>query len=208
MALRWQEQGASRLHVIDLDGAFSGEGMHVGIARAIFGAVRIPVQFGGGLRTLDQIERILDMGADRAIVGTVALRDPDVVEQAVRRRGQAVLVGIDARAGSVAVQGWIEQSSESALQLARRVAAIGIERIVYTDIARDGMLAGVNVEQTAAIAQASGLKVIASGGVATEADVRAVWARRECGIEGIILGRALYEGTVHFRDVQSRVAHW
>ncbi len=208
IALRWQEQGAARLHVVDLDGAFGGDARHASLARSLFAALRIPVQFGGGLRTLQQIERILALGADRVVVGTVALEQPDIVEEAVRLHGAAVAVGIDARGGRVAVRGWVEQSSRSALDLARRMGAIGVERIIYTDIARDGMLTGVNVAETAAVARQSGLKVIASGGVAGTTDVRGLWELRDAGIEGVILGRALYERKVDFMKLREELQGW
>jgi phosphoribosylformimino-5-aminoimidazole carboxamide ribotide isomerase len=208
MALRWQDQGATRLHVVDLDGAFAGDGKHTAVARSLFAALHIPVQFGGGLRTLEQIERILDMGADRAVVGTVALEHPEIVEEAVRRDGAAIVVGIDARGGRVAVRGWIEQSVLSALELARRMGEIGVERIIYTDIARDGMLTGVNVDETAALARQSGQKVIASGGVSGQDDVRRLWDARDAGIEGVILGRALYESKIDFVELRQRMGQW
>jgi phosphoribosylformimino-5-aminoimidazole carboxamide ribotide isomerase len=208
MGLRWQDQGAARLHLVDLDGAFAGDGRHTAIARRLFSALRIPVQFGGGLRTLDQIERILDLGAARAVVGTVALEHPGIVEEAVRRRGSAVVVGIDARAGQVAVRGWVEQSTLSAVDLARKMGELGVERIIYTDISRDGMLTGANVEESASLARETGLKVIASGGVSCPDDVRRVWENRDAGIEGVILGRALYENRIDFADLQERMRLW
>lgn len=208
MALHWQDQGAERLHLVDLDGAFSGEGPHLQVAAAIFRTLRIPVQYGGGLRTLEQIGRILDLGARRAIVGTAAITDPQVLEEAVKRWCGSLAVAIDARAGVVAVRGWTDQSGVSALELAERVKRIGIERVIYTDVSRDGTFRGVNIEETEALARRSGLKVIASGGVTTADDVYGLWRRRQAGIEGVILGRSLYEKRLDFRNVKSQLNSW
>lgn len=208
MALHWQEMGATRLHLIDLDGAFSGETSHSEVARAIFRGLKIPVQFGGGLRRLDQIERILDLGASRAILGTVAVEHPEIVEEAVQRWSGAIVVSIDARGGRVALRGWIDQASVSAAELARRMRYLGVERVVYTDVSRDGMLAGANVEETERISRAAGVRVIASGGVSGVEDVRRLWERRSVGIEGVILGRALYEGRIDFADLLRKISAW
>ncbi|MDI9611755.1 MAG: 1-(5-phosphoribosyl)-5-[(5-phosphoribosylamino)methylideneamino]imidazole-4-carboxamide isomerase [Acidobacteriota bacterium] len=208
MALHWETEGATRLHLVDLDGAFSGRSAHLDIARSIFRSLKIPVEFGGGLRTLDQIEAVFDLGADRVILGTVAVDNPAVVAEAVRRHPGSVLAGIDARQGKVALRGWVEQTPVAAVDLARDMKALGVERIVYTDVARDGMLTGVNVEETEKVARESGLRVIASGGVASEADVRALWLRRDAGIEGVILGRALYDGKIDFRSLRARMTSW
>ena len=208
VALKWEQEGATRLHLIDLDGAFSGRTAHSEIARSIFGTVRIPVQIGGGIRTLEQIERLLALGASRVILGTVAIEHPELVETAVGRHGSAVVVGIDARKGRVALRGWLKQSDTSAVDLARRMKAIGIERVIYTDIARDGMLYGVNLEETERLARAAQIPVIASGGVSGIQDVRDLWERRAAGIEGVILGRALYEKKLDLRDATRALAAW
>ncbi len=199
-ALFWQEQGATRLHLVDLDGAFSGEARHFEAVRAIFRALEIPVQFGGGVRTLDHIERLLDSGADRVILGTIAVEHPEIVEEAVRRHGEAIVAGVDARNGVVALRGWVDLSSLSALDVARRMKSLGVRRIIYTDVSRDGMLSGINVRDTAHLAREAGIGVIASGGAAGMDDIRALWQSRECGIEGVILGRALYEKRLDFRE--------
>jgi phosphoribosylformimino-5-aminoimidazole carboxamide ribotide isomerase len=208
MALKWAQEGATRLHVIDLDGAFSGQTAHSEIARSIFATARIPVQIGGGIRTLDQVERLLALGAARVIFGTAAIEHPDVVETAVRRHGNAIVVGIDARDGRVALRGWRTQSSVPAVDLARRMKAIGIERIIYTDIARDGMLYGVNLDETERLAREAQVSVIASGGVVGIQDVRDLWERRAGGIEGVILGRALYERKIDLRQATRALAAW
>jgi len=195
MALHWQSQGARRLHLVDLDGAFSGHPVHLEIARAILRSIRIPVQYGGGVRSVAHVDELMEVGAARVILGTVAVEHPEVVEASVRRHGSdAIIVGIDARDGEAAVRGWVGRSGMRAVELGRRVADIGITRIVYTDVSRDGMLRGVNIAETERMARETSLKVIASGGVAGPEDVRKLSDRREVGIEGVILGRALYEG--------------
>jgi phosphoribosylformimino-5-aminoimidazole carboxamide ribotide isomerase len=208
MALHWQEQGASRLHLVDLDGAFSGQARHLDTARSIFRGLKIPVQFGGGLRTLEQIEKILDLGAGRAIVGTLAVEHPEIVEEAARRHPDAIVAGVDARNGLVAVRGWLDRTSLRASDLAREMKKIGVRRIIYTDVSRDGMMRGVNYEETAALARESEMRVIASGGVSSEFDVRELWLRRASGIEGVILGRSLYEKTIDLRRLRALVASW
>jgi phosphoribosylformimino-5-aminoimidazole carboxamide ribotide isomerase len=208
MALHWEAQGATRLHLVDLDGAFSGRAAHLEIAKSIFRALKIPVQFGGGLRTLEQIETILELGAARAIVGTVAVDDPKVVEEAVHRHPNAIIVGIDARKGKVALRGWVDQTPLKATELALRMKDLGVERVIYTDVARDGMLRGVNYLETENLCRETGIRVIASGGVSDVEDVRALWKRRSCGIEGVILGRALYDGKIDFADLRAQLSTW
>jgi phosphoribosylformimino-5-aminoimidazole carboxamide ribotide isomerase len=208
MALYWEAQGATRLHLVDLDGAFSGQAAHLDVAKSIFRALKIPVQFGGGLRTLPQIETVLDLGAERAIVGTVAVEAPGIVEEAVRRHPAAIIVGIDARKGNVALRGWIDQTALTAVELALRMKDLGVQRVIYTDVARDGMLRGVNYQETENLCRETGIRVIASGGVSEVGDVRALWERRACGIEGVILGRALYEGKLDFGGLRAQVLSW
>jgi phosphoribosylformimino-5-aminoimidazole carboxamide ribotide isomerase len=208
MALHWEQQGATRLHLVDLDGAFSGKTAHLEIAKSIFRSLKIPVQFGGGLRALNQIETILELGAQRAIVGTIAVDDPQVVEEAVRRYPGAIVVGIDARKGNVALRGWVDQTKLTAVELALRMKDLGVERVIYTDVARDGMLRGVNYLETEKLCRDTGLRVIASGGVSNAEDVRALWERRISGIEGVILGRALYDGKLDFSDLRAQVLSW
>jgi phosphoribosylformimino-5-aminoimidazole carboxamide ribotide isomerase len=208
MALHWEELGAARLHLVDLDGAFSGQSAHLEIAKSIFRSLKIPVQFGGGLRTLQQIETILNLGAKRAILGTVAVDHPEIVEEAVRRFPQAIVVGIDARNGNVALRGWVDQTKVTAVELARRMKNLGIERIIYTDVARDGMLRGVNCEETETVCREAEIKVIASGGVSEIGDIKALWDRRSFGIEGVILGRALYDRKMDFADLRKQMLTW
>jgi phosphoribosylformimino-5-aminoimidazole carboxamide ribotide isomerase len=208
MALHWETLGATRLHLVDLDGAFSGLSAHLEIAKAIFRSLKIPVQFGGGLRTLEQIETILDLGAARTILGTVAVENPEIVEEAVRRHPDAIVVGIDARMGNVALRGWVEQTALTAAELALRMKNLGIQRVIYTDVARDGMLSGVNYQETEKLCRETGMKVIASGGVSGIDDVQALWDRNACGIEGVILGRSLYDKKIDFADLQARMLNW
>ena len=208
MALHWESQGASRLHLVDLDGAFSGQAAHLGVAKSIFRALKIPVQFGGGLRTLEQIETILDLGAARAILGTVAVDNPEVVEQAVLRHPEAIVVGIDARNGRVALRGWVDQTVVTAVELARRMKGLGVKRILYTDVSRDGMLRGVNFTETENLCREAGIAVIASGGVSGVEDIKALWERRAGGIEGVILGRALYDRKLDFADALAQLRSW
>lgn len=213
VARRWAVQGAEWLHVVNLDGAFSGQGQGSGQGQEpdldlslglnlrrlteIRAATVLPIQFGGGIRTVDDVAQALALGATRVVLGTVAVRKPEVVAQAVTRfDAERVVVGIDARDGMVATHGWQETSALDALTVARRMAELGVLRIVFTDIARDGTLTGVNVAATAALARESGLKVIASGGVATLEDIRALAAHLAEGIEGVIVGQALYTGAV------------
>jgi len=196
VARRWAAEGARWLHVVNLDGAL-GEASQRNLEalQAILAAVEIPVQFGGGLRSSADVDRVLELGVARVVLGTVAVRQPEVVTEALARHGaQRVCVGIDARDGRVAIHGWQDTSTVEALTLAKQMAALGVRRLVYTDIARDGMLTGVNVAATARLAADSGLAVIASGGVASLEDIRALAAQRCAGIAGVIIGMALYRG--------------
>jgi phosphoribosylformimino-5-aminoimidazole carboxamide ribotide isomerase len=200
MARHWAQQGASWLHVVNLDGAFadaraSHHALPINLRRlqAIRAATELPIQFGGGIRSLDDMTLALDLGATRVVLGTVAVQNPDLVQQALTRFGpQRVVVGIDARDGMVATHGWLSTSDVQATDLARTMQATGVQRIVYTDISRDGMLSGVNVAASVALARASGLQVIASGGVGSLDDIRALLPYAQDGIEGVIIGQALY----------------
>jgi phosphoribosylformimino-5-aminoimidazole carboxamide ribotide isomerase len=206
MALHWENLGARRLHLVDLDGAFSGAAAHLEIARSIFQTLKIPVEFGGGLRTIDQIEKILELGAERAILGTVAVDHPEVVAEAVKRfSSTSIVVGIDARKGKVALRGWVDVTTVAAAELARQMKDLGVERVIYTDVARDGMLSGVNYQETEALCRDAGIRVIASGGVTSVDDVRTLWGSRRSGIEGVILGRALYDRKIDFAELQAQL---
>ncbi|MEJ5312684.1 MAG: 1-(5-phosphoribosyl)-5-[(5-phosphoribosylamino)methylideneamino]imidazole-4-carboxamide isomerase [Anaerolineae bacterium] len=194
VARRWQAAGATWLHVVNLDGAFGEGGRKNVTALARILTTGMWVQFGGGVRDLETVRRVLDMGVARVVLGTVAVENPAVVEQALADFGpERLAVGIDARDGYVRTRGWREAAPLTALELAHQWAALGGRWLIFTDIARDGMSSGVNVEATAALAQATGLAVIASGGVATLEDVQRV---RNVGLSGVIIGRALYEGHI------------
>ena len=192
----FEEQGFEYLHVVDLDGAFAGESRNGAAVEAIIKAVQMPVQLGGGIRTLVHIEAWLGKGLSRVILGTVALRDPELVKAAARAFPGRIAVGIDARGGKVAVEGWAETSELDVIELARRFEGAGVAAIVYTDIDRDGVLSGINWDGTLNLARAVTIPVIASGGLASMADIERL-SRPECQIlEGAITGRALYDGRI------------
>jgi phosphoribosylformimino-5-aminoimidazole carboxamide ribotide isomerase len=190
------ETGFAWLHVVDLDGAFAGRSVNGAAVRAIRREVDLRIQLGGGIRDRAAIDYWLDLGIDRIVLGTVALRDSALVRRAAADYPGRVVVGIDSRGGRVAVEGWAETSEIAAVELAQRFADAGVAAIVYTDIARDGALSGVDAEGTAGFARQVGLPVIASGGIATLADIAALAAHAEDGIEGAICGRALYDGRI------------
>lgn len=192
----FQSSGFDRLHLVDLNGAFEGKPVNAAAVESILAATDLPAQLGGGIRDLETIEIWLEKGLSRVILGTIALRDPDIVKQACKLFPGHIAVGIDARDGQVAVQGWAETSSTTALDLARKFEDAGVEAIIYTDIDRDGALQGVNVEATRDLAAAVSIPVIASGGVASLEDIRNLRAVESSGIEGVIIGRALYDGRI------------
>jgi phosphoribosylformimino-5-aminoimidazole carboxamide ribotide isomerase len=187
-------QGFEYLHVVDLDGAFAGKPMNAHAVEAMLKAVTMPVQLGGGIRDLGTVEAWLGKGIARVIIGTAAVRDPDFVKQAARTFPGRVAVGLDARAGKVAVEGWAETSEITALEIARRFEDAGVAAIIFTDIARDGLLKGLNLDATIALADRISVPVIASGGLASIEDVRAMLAPRASRLAGAIAGRALYDG--------------
>jgi phosphoribosylformimino-5-aminoimidazole carboxamide ribotide isomerase len=200
MARRWEALGARWLHVVDLDGARAGQPRQAPLVAAICAAVRIPVQVGGGLRTAAAVERVLETGAARAVVGTVAVRDPALCAALCREFPGRIAVGIDARDGLVRVAGWLEGEAVEAATLARAAAQRGAACIVSTDIGRDGMQDGPDLAGTRAVARAAGIPVIASGGVGAIDQVRAVAALEPDGVAGVIVGRALYTGAVSLAD--------
>ena len=186
--------GFSWLHVVDLNGAFAGRSVNGAAVRSIRGAVDLRIQLGGGIRDRDAIESWLDLGIDRVVLGTAALRDPEFVRRAAADRPGAIVVGIDARGGRVAVEGWAETTEIEAVEFARRFEDCGVVAIVFTDIARDGALSGVDAEAVANTARRVRIPVIASGGVSSLADIAALKAHEKDGIAGVICGRALYDG--------------
>jgi phosphoribosylformimino-5-aminoimidazole carboxamide ribotide isomerase len=196
MARKWAELGAELIHVVDLDGAFAGKPVNREAVLAIARAVDIPIELGGGLRDLATIRSYLGAGVGRAILGTAAHKDPGLVRSACAEFPGRIAVGIDAKDGKVSIRGWAEITDLPAIELARRYEGLAIAAIIFTDIARDGMLTGPAVASTAELAHAIKIPVIASGGVATLADVRAVLAHERDGITGVITGRAIYEGTL------------
>jgi phosphoribosylformimino-5-aminoimidazole carboxamide ribotide isomerase len=197
VATRFRDAGIRRLHVVDLEGAKAGRPVQGAAVKSILEAVgTIPVQLGGGLRTIEGVDEAVGWGLDRVILGTAALRDPDLVQVAAENHPGRIVVGIDARDGNVAVEGWTDSSETTAVDLGKRFEDVGVAAIVYTDIARDGMLTGPNLPQTAALARALSIPVIVSGGVATTQDIIDSAALRDKGICGVIVGRAIYTGSV------------
>lgn len=201
MAEKWQSQGAEFLHLVDLDGALAGGPQNLSVVRDILSAINIPAELGGGIRTMENIEEVLSLGIRRVILGSAAVRDPELVKSACEEYGgDRIVVGIDAKDGIVAVDGWGVSGGVKAEELAKRMASVGVETIIYTDISRDGTLSGVNVEATAALARASGLRIIASGGVKSVEDIHRLKAHEGDGIEGVILGKSIYTGSLDLRE--------
>jgi phosphoribosylformimino-5-aminoimidazole carboxamide ribotide isomerase len=200
VAQDWEAKGAEWLHLVDLDGAMSAGFENRTIAKEIFRTLRIPVQFGGGLREKQDVEEMLDAGAARVILGTAAVRRPEFLADIVSRRPEEVVVGIDAREGFVATHGWNRLEKLDVIAFARMLVQCGVRRVVYTDITKDGMLMGPNVEATRQLALETQLKVIASGGVASLEDLRRLAELQLCGVEGVIVGKALYEGRLSLRE--------
>jgi phosphoribosylformimino-5-aminoimidazole carboxamide ribotide isomerase len=190
----FEVQGFAYLHIVDLDGAFAGKPVNADAVDRILETVGIPVQLGGGVRDMATVEAWLGKGVDRVIIGTAAVRDPDFVKAAAKKFPGRVAVGLDARDGKVAVQGWAETSELSALEIARRFEDAGVSAIIYTDIARDGLLKGLNLDATITLAEAISIPVIASGGLASIDDIKAMLEPRAKKLEGAIAGRALYDG--------------
>jgi phosphoribosylformimino-5-aminoimidazole carboxamide ribotide isomerase len=213
VAVRWAASGCDWLHIVNLDGAFSGsfqglraDELPVNLVRLrdIARAVGLSIQLGGGLRSMQDIELALSLGATRVVLGTVAVRQPELVSEVVEQFGaERIVVGIDARDGMVSTSGWQETSSVKAVNLGREMQQRGVRHVVYTDIARDGMLSGVNVSATAILAMQTGLKVIASGGVASLDDILALREVEPSGVEGVIIGKALYTGAIQLEEAIS-----
>ncbi|MCA3158173.1 MAG: 1-(5-phosphoribosyl)-5-[(5-phosphoribosylamino)methylideneamino]imidazole-4-carboxamide isomerase [Burkholderiales bacterium] len=206
MAEHWLAQGARRLHLVDLNGAFAGKPKNEGAVKAILKAVngRIPVQIGGGIRDLDTIERYLDDGIDYVIIGTAAVKNPGFLHDACGAFAGHVIVGLDAKEGKVATDGWSKLTGHEVIDLAQKFEDYGVEGVVYTDIGRDGMLSGVNIEATVKLAQALKVPVIASGGVSNVADIEALCAVQDEGIEAVICGRSIYTGALDLKSAQQR----
>ncbi len=206
MANNWTMQGARRLHLVDLNGAFAGHPINEKAIRRILKEVgsAVDVQLGGGIRDLDTIERYLDAGLRYVIIGTAAIRNPGFLQDACTAFGGHIIVGLDAREGKVATDGWSKLTRHDVVDLGKKFEDFGVESIIYTDIGRDGMLSGINVEATVRLAQALTIPVIASGGLSSMADIDALCAVEDEGIEGVICGRAIYSGDLDFAAAQSR----
>ena len=200
MAKKWQAQGAQYLHLVDLDGARAGRSENLATIKAILEVVAIPVELGGGIRTMANIEQVIKLGVQRVILGSVAVRDPELVAAACQKYGERIVVGIDAKDGIVAVDGWGVSGDVDVITLAKKMKSAGVRTIIYTDISRDGTLSGVNVEATAKLARESGVRVVASGGVRSAADIRALKPYEQDGIEGVIVGKSIYMGTLNLPE--------
>jgi len=206
MARHWVERGARRLHLVDLNGAFAGKPKNEDAIRAIIAEVggEIPVQLGGGIRDLDTIERYLDDGLSYVIIGTAAVKNPGFLQEACTAFGGHIIVGLDAKDGKVATDGWSKLTGHEVVDLARKFEDYGVESIIYTDIGRDGMLQGINIDATVRLARSVKIPIIASGGLSSLGDIEALCEVEGEGIEGVICGRAIYSGDLDFSEAQTR----
>ena len=204
MALHWVAQGARRLHLVDLNGAFAGKPQNLGAIKAILAEVSedVPVQLGGGIRDLDTIEQYLDLGLSYVIIGTAAIKNPQFLRDACDAFPNQIIVGLDAKDGMVATDGWAKVTKYHVTEVGQRFADYGVNSIIYTDIGRDGMLSGVNIEATVKLAEAVSVPVIASGGLTNLDDIRALCEVESSGVEGAVTGRAIYEGAIDFKQAQ------
>ena len=200
MALRWEAEGAEMLHVVDLDGAVEKNPRNLDSIRAILAAVRMPVQVGGGIRSLETLNMYAEMGVGRMVIGTEAIRNPEMVRRACRAFPGMIVVGIDAKDGRVAIEGWTETTSQTAVELARQFEDAGVAAINFTDIRRDGMQTGPNLTETRRLAEAIRIPVIASGGVSSAEDIRRLLPLVPAGVAGVITGRALYSGALDLKE--------
>jgi len=196
----WQEQGGELLHIVDLDGAFAGVPKNREAIKTIIEAIDIPSELGGGIRDMATIEAYLDLGIDRVILGTVAKENPALVQEACRKFAGQIVVGIDAKDGLVAVRGWADVTEKKATEMAKEMEGFGVEAIIYTDIARDGMMQGPNIAATKALAEAINTPVIASGGLSTLDDIRRLMEIESAGVTGVITGKAIYSGAIDLRE--------
>lgn len=202
MARRWQSEGARRLHLVDLDGAAEGEPRNLDAIEKIVAAVEVPVQVGGGIRSLETIVQLLDLGVNRAILGTAAIENPSLIEEACQRFGEQIIVGIDARDGMAATRGWLQQSDVTAGELANRMVELGARRFIYTDISRDGTLTGPNFEAVAGLLSQVSVPVIAAGGISSIGHLTRLAG---LGVEGAIVGRAIYTGDLDFKEAMKSI---
>ena len=206
IAAKWLNAGARRLHLVDLNGAFAGQPKNLGAIKSILKEVKgeIPVQIGGGIRDLDTIERYIDLGIEYLIIGTAAVKNPGFLQDACSAFPGHIIVGLDAKDGKVAIDGWSKLTGQDVIETAKRFEDWGVESIIYTDIGRDGMLTGINIDATVALAQSLKIPVIASGGLAGMADIEALCKVQDEGVEGVICGRAIYTGDLDFAAGQAR----
>ena len=204
MAVHWVKQGARRLHLVDLNGAFAGKPQNLGAIKSILAEVSddVPVQLGGGIRDLDTIEKYLDLGLSYVIIGTAAIKNPQFLRDACDAFPYQIIVGLDAKDGLVATDGWAKVTKYHVTEVGQRFADYGVNSIIYTDIGRDGMLSGVNIEATVKLAEAVSVPVIASGGLTNLDDIRALCEVESSGVEGAVTGRAIYEGAIDFKQAQ------
>ena len=200
VARTWEDRGAQRIHVVDLDGAVSGKSINKEAIVSILSAASIPVQLGGGIRDSETIREYFSYGIDRIILGTAAIKDPDFFKTSCTAFPGKVIAGIDATDGMVCIQGWTEKTSMTAIELVQQLSALPVAAIIFTDIKRDGMLTGPNIESTAQLAQATAIPVIASGGVSRFEDITALLTIEQFGVSGVIIGRALYTGALDLRE--------
>ncbi|MDR3067472.1 MULTISPECIES: 1-(5-phosphoribosyl)-5-[(5-phosphoribosylamino)methylideneamino]imidazole-4-carboxamide isomerase [Comamonas] len=206
MAAKWLDAGARRLHLVDLNGAFAGQPKNLSAIKSILKEVdgEIPVQLGGGIRDLDTIERYIDLGIEYMIIGTAAVKNPGFLQDACSAFPGHIIVGLDAKDGKVAIDGWSKLTGQDVIETAKRFEDWGVESIIYTDIGRDGMLSGINIDATVKLAQSLKIPVIASGGLAGMADIEALCKVQDEGVEGVICGRAIYTGDLDFAAGQER----
>jgi phosphoribosylformimino-5-aminoimidazole carboxamide ribotide isomerase len=200
MALQWERKGAKRLHLVDLDGAVKGVPFNKKVIRNVVDTVSIPVQSGGGIRDLDTIEGYISLGVDQIIIGTVAYKDPDLVEMACKRYPGRIIVGIDSKDSYVSVEGWTEPTSIIPIDLAKRFEDVGIAAVIYTDVERDGMKTGPNIDAIRKFAKGIKVPVIAAGGISSIEEIEKMVKLEEDGVSGIIIGRALYDGSVELEQ--------
>ncbi len=198
MAKKWESLGGDYLHIVDLDGAKEGVGINDEAIREIVKAINIPIELGGGIRTLEDIKAKLDMGVDRVILGSAAIKNKELVKEAIEVFGaDKIVIGVDAKAGMVAIEGWLEVTDVSALEFCKELEQLGVKTVIYTDIAKDGMMQGPNVEETKKLVQATGLDIIASGGVSTLEDLKNL---EQINVYGAIIGKALYIGAIQLEE--------
>lgn len=200
IAKRWHDGGAERIHIVDLDGAIKGRPVNSEIIRRIVNAVPVPIELGGGIREMDTIKSYLDLGISQVILGTIAYKNPELVSDACRQFPGRIILGIDASKGRVAVEGWVENTEITPAEMAKRFDPAGVWAIIYTDIQRDGMISGPNIEATGELARTTDIPVIASGGISGTDDIRNLLTLKQYGVIGMITGKALYEGTMDLAE--------